>query len=392
MKTAVIAQPATAELASPASTPRPRSLEPAPPLPAQDDAPGSASSPAGLSLLERLEGICLDQGLSGLAGRLDDMVGFVATDLAAFELEFAQLQRRPQRVGQAASHLLDVGGKRLRPLCLALASRIGSGFNERVLDLAIAIELVHSATLLHDDVVDLADHRRGKATARAIYGNAASIFAGDWLLIEALRRVRRADYPVLLGELFDVIEEMIFAESLQLENRGRLATDRKTYFQVVEGKTASVFRWALFAGSVAGGLDANQQQALSTFGQQLGITFQAVDDLLDLTGDPDTTGKDLFTDLREGKMTLPLIFALEREEAARGAVEAILALPDETPVPRALGREVIDVLRRTDAVVDTLELARHHSRQAIAALDSVDDGAARRALATVAEAIVDRDL
>ncbi|MEM8996781.1 MAG: polyprenyl synthetase family protein [Acidobacteriota bacterium] len=334
----------------------------------------------------------MDQGLSGLAGRLDDMVGFVAMDLAAFEVEFAQLPRRPQLVGKTATHLLDVGGKRLRPLCLALASRVGAGFDGRVLDLAIAVELVHSATLLHDDVVDYADHRRGKPTARSIYGNAASIFAGDWLLIEALRRVRRAGHPELLGGLLDIIEEMIFAESLQLENRGRLAMDRETYFKVAEGKTASVFRWALEAGGVAGGLERSHTLALAEFGQQLGITFQAVDDLLDLTGDPDTTGKDLFTDLREGKMTLPLIFALERDAEARDIVSRVLDVPEDQPVPQALARQVIDVLRRTDAVADTLKLARRHSRRAIDALGAVPDGDARRALATVAEAIVDRDL
>ncbi|MEM1176755.1 MAG: polyprenyl synthetase family protein, partial [Acidobacteriota bacterium] len=361
-------------------------------LHAQTTSLESAESSAGLTLLERLEDICIDQGLSGLAGRLDDMVGFVAMDLAAFEAEFAQLPRRPQRVGRAATHLLDVGGKRLRPLCLALASRVGSGFDQHVLDLAVAVELVHSATLLHDDVVDYADHRRGKPTARSVYGNAASIFAGDWLLIEALRRVRRAGHPQLLGGLLDIIEEMIFAESLQLENRGRLSMNRETYFKVAEGKTASVFRWALEAGGVAGGLATAETKALAEFGQQLGITFQAVDDLLDLTGDPDTTGKDLFTDLREGKMTLPLIFALERETEARAIVSAVLDIPEHEPVPKDLARQVIDLLRRTDAVADTLKLARRHSQRAIEALNSVPDGAARRALATVAEAIVDRDL
>ncbi|MEM6795898.1 MAG: polyprenyl synthetase family protein [Acidobacteriota bacterium] len=352
----------------------------------------AAGLPKGVGLLERLENICLDQGLSGLAGRIDDMVGFVATDLAAFEIELASLPRHPRRVGKAANHLLDVGGKRLRPLCLALASRLGSGFDERALDLAIAVELVHSATLLHDDVVDYADQRRGTPTARSIYGNAASIFAGDWLLIEALRRVRKASYPTLLGDLLDVIEEMIFAESLQLECRGRLGMNRDSYFQVAEGKTASVFRWALRAGGVAGGLGAEAQDALALYGQNLGVTFQAVDDLLDLTGDPESTGKDLFTDLREGKMTLPLIFALERDGRTREVVEEVLALPENAPIPRRIAAELVRLLRTTNGVADTLELARHHSQTAIEALSAVPQGPAHLALATVAEAIVDRDV
>lgn len=349
--------------------------------------------PAGVGLLERLETICVDQGLSGLAGRLDDMIGFLGTDLAALEAELATLPRRPERaVGRAATRLLDLGGKRLRPLCLTLAARLGGEIDERVVDLAVAIELVHSATLLHDDVVDVADVRRGAATARAIHGNAASIFAGDWLLVEALRRVRRAGVPGLLEELFDVIEEMIFAESLQLENRGRLSMDRDTYFQVAEGKTASVFRWALGAGGRAAGLDDDVVAALAEYGQRLGVTFQAVDDLLDLTGESATTGKELFVDLREGKMTLPLILALERRPALRAVIEQVVALPPEAEMPTDLARRVVEDLRATRAVEDTLEIAHDHSARAVAALEVVPESAARRALATVAEAIVDRDL
>lgn len=367
----------------------------APILHAQSSAAPTAAPgglPAGVDLLERLEGICADRGLANLADRLDDMVRFVATDMASFEANFSQFPRRPQLVGRSASHLLDLGGKRLRPLCLSLAARAGSGFDERVLDLAVAVELVHAATLLHDDVVDMSDARRGSSTARTVFGNAASIFAGDWLLVEALRRVRRADVPGLLEILFDTIEEMIFAESLQLENRGRLDMGRDVYFRVVEGKTASVFRWAMEAGATVGGLDEDQRDALSRYGVHLGITFQAVDDLLDLTGDPEKTGKQLFTDLGEGKMTLPLIFALERDEQTAPTVEDFLQRSrDGRPAARAAER-VVEILGRTGAVADCLALARDHSRQAVEHLHRLPEGRARNSLETVAEAIVDRDL
>ncbi|MEM8930431.1 MAG: polyprenyl synthetase family protein [Acidobacteriota bacterium] len=353
----------------------------------------SIGLPTGVGMLERLETICVDQGLSGLAGRLDDMIGFLGTDLAALEAELASIPRHRERVvGRAADRLLDLGGKRLRPLCLALAARIGGEVDQRVLDLAVAIELVHSATLLHDDVVDGADVRRGAATARAVYGNAASIFAGDWLLIEALRRVRRAEIPGLLEGLFDVIEEMIFAESLQLENRGRLSMNRETYFRVAEGKTASVFRWALIAGGRAVDLDDAWVTALGDYGQHLGVTFQAVDDLLDLTGESTATGKELFTDLREGKMTLPLILALERRPELRAVIEQIVALPIEAELPPGLAMTVIGHLRETQAVEDTRVIAHERSARAVSALDIVPPSPARHALATVAEAIVDRDL
>ncbi len=258
-------------------------------------------------------------------------------------------------------------------------------------DLAVAVELVHNATLLHDDVVDGSDTRRGAPTARKVYGNAASIFAGDWLLIEALRRVDRTRLPGLLDELFATIEEMIFAESIQLENRGRLALDRHTYFAVVEGKTASVFRWAMVAGALAAGLPDGQRAALRDFGVHLGVAFQAVDDLLDLTGDAAKTGKQLFTDLREGKMTYLLILALERRPETRPLLEAIAA-HGERELDDAEAAAVVQLLRETRAVEDCLEMARSRSAAAVACLESLPDSRARRALATVAESIVDRDL
>ncbi len=272
---------------------------------------------------------------------------------------------------------------------MAEAARMGAGFDEKVRDLAVAVELVHSATLLHDDVVDMSDSRRGAPSTRAVYGNAASIFAGDWLLIEALRRVNRCRLPGLLEELFGIIEEMIFAESLQLENRGRLSTDRDLYFRVVKGKTASVFRWAMSAGSRAAGLGEAERRKLIEYGNHLGIAFQATDDLLDLTGDTSCTGKDLFADLREGKMTFPLIVALERDPSLRPVIQGIL---ESNVISDLAAQRVVSSLRETRAVEDCKELAHRHSGLALAALEALPDSRARQALATVAATIVDRDL
>ncbi len=349
--------------------------------------------PARVDLLGRLEGICSDRGLANLAHRLGDLMDFVGADMATFEAEFAQLPRRSDLVvGRGATHLLELGGKRLRPMCVVLASHIGTGFDARVLDIGVTAELVHSATLLHDDVVDHSDTRRGTATTRAVFGNAASVFAGDWLLVEALRRVERCRLPGLMDDLLNTVEEMIFAESVQLENRGRISTGRDVYFRVVKGKTASLFRWAMSAGGLAGGLGAEARLALADYGVHLGIAFQAIDDLLDLTGDASRTGKALFTDLREGKMTYPVILALERERDFRRLVGEILDAPHDAPIPETTAHRVVRVLRDTRAVEDCLELARERSARAVASLAALPDGRATRALATVAEAIVDRDL
>lgn len=359
------------------------------PLPAPE---GVAGLPSRVEILGHLESVCNDRGLTRLAIRLGELMDFVGTDLASFEAELACLPRHPHLVGRGATRLMDLGGKRLRPICVALASRLGSGFDARVLDLAVAVELVHNATLLHDDVVDLAETRRGAATTRAVFGNAASIFAGDWLLVEALRRVERAGVPGILVELFSTIEEMIFAESLQLESRGRIHTGRDVYFQVVEGKTAALFRWAMRAGGKAAGLGADECDALEELGLHLGTAFQATDDLLDLTGDGERTGKELFTDLREGKMTYPVIVALERDEALLPLVERILAAPYDEPVPEDVARRVVEILRATRAVEDCLAFARERSALAQEVLLRLPQGRANRSLATVAEVIVDRDL
>lgn len=361
-------------------------IEPAP------EPRGLPRLPLGPDLLARLEGLCAGRGLVQLARRLGEMVAFVGQDLTAFEAEFAALPRHGNRVQQSAGHLLDAGGKRLRPLCVTLAARTGTGFDAAVADLAVAVELVHSATLLHDDVVDVSDTRRGRPTSSSIYGNAASIFAGDWLLVEALRRVRRSGVPHVLEELFDTIEEMIFAESLQLENRGRVAMSREEYFQVVEGKTASLFTWAMGAGGRAGGGTEVEIEALRSYGREIGIAFQAVDDLLDLTGDARRTGKALFTDLREGKMTFPVIVAMERDSELRPLIETVVAMEAEEPVSEHLATRVVGSLRATGAVQDCLDMARRCSAEAVSQLERLPESRARKALATVAEAIVDRDL
>src|SRR5580692_9416151 len=200
------------------------------------------TSPHVLDQLARTSG---DHGAPVLGDRLASLHRWVAADLVGFEAELATLPRGERVVHAAAHHLLDLRGKHLRPLCVALASRFGDGFTPRARGLAVAVELVHSATLLHDDVVDLAERRRGEPTACVVYGNAASIFAGDWLLVTALRRIAAAGVDGLLERMLTVIEEMIVAESRQLERRGTVAGARADYFEIIEGKTAALFRWAM---------------------------------------------------------------------------------------------------------------------------------------------------
>lgn len=353
--------------------------------------PSTEAARSSRSLLSRLGAVVGPRGAPALAERLRDLEAWVATDLTDFEAELAGLERGLSLVQRSAHHLLDLDGKHVRPLCVLLAARAGSGFGEAARQLALAVELVHSATLLHDDVVDLGETRRGAPTARMVYGNAASIFAGDWLLIEALRRIRRADIPGLLDRMLSVIEEMILAESVQLENRGRVNAALSDYFHVVEGKTASLFRWAMRAGATAGGLPESVCSALERYGHHLGVAFQAVDDLLDVDGNAAVTGKALFTDLREGKMTYPLIVALERSPALVPVVAECAALSPDEALPPAVVERVLEALHATGAVAECRALARRHADEAAAALREVPEGPGTDALAIVAETTAMRD-
>lgn len=276
--------------------------------------------------LEALAAVSRRHDLDPLAARLLALRDWLGDDLVELEAFLAQLDRpAPPREGQpisgqlarhAGRHLLDQPGKRIRPLCVMLAARSGGvGLSPVVRDLAVACELVHAATLLHDDVIDEGTERRGAAAARVIFGNSASILGGDHLLVEALRMVEATGVQGALPELLGVISQMVSAEAMQLERRGRFVVDRQVYLAIIEGKTAALFRWGLWAGGRAAGLPQEACQALARAGVQLGMAFQLIDDVLDLSGDPTVTGKNAFSDLREGKMTWPFLLACEQDPA-----------------------------------------------------------------------------
>jgi octaprenyl-diphosphate synthase len=217
-----------------------------------------------------------------------------------------------------------------------------------------------------------------------VYGNAASIFAGDWLLVAALRRIAAAGVDGVLDRMLAVIDEMIAAESIQLERRGNVTGGRDDYFAIVEGKTAALFRWAMIAGARVARLPGAAEAALERFGLHLGVAFQAVDDELDYA---DGTGKDPLADLREGKITYPLVIALERDPALHGRLVALLAEPEPR---RDELLAIAAAVRATGALAATRELAEDHVERALAVLEELPAGAPRDALVTVALASLER--
>jgi octaprenyl-diphosphate synthase len=335
-------------------------------------------------MLRRLESSARGGGAAAVADKLVGLRAFLEDDLRQVEEDLTAVEAKGTPLHRSARHLLDLGGKRLRPTCVALAARVGRGFVPAARELAVAVELIHSATLLHDDVVDVGDLRRGAPAARVLYGNAASIFAGDWLLVDALQRIQRAGVSGLLERVLGVLKEMLDAEALQLENRGKLRVSRADYFRVIEGKTASLFRWGMFAGGRAGEASPGQCEALACFGQSLGVAFQVIDDVLDVAGDGAEVGKTMFADLREGKVTFPLLVALDRDAGLEAMLREVLGGEGASEADIALR------IRASGAVEESRALASRLSSEALGHLAALPSGPVRDALEGVALAMLHR--
>lgn len=279
-------------------------------------------------------------------------------------------------IGKLAEHIIAGGGKRLRPALLLLVAQACGYRGPHQHTLAAAIEMIHTATLLHDDVVDESVLRRGHDTANAIFGNAASVLVGDFLYSRAFELMVTVDNPRVFQILADATNVIAEGEVMQLINAGNPEVDERTCLDVIRRKTAKLFEAAARLGALLGGASAPLEDALARYGTHLGTAFQLIDDVLDYTGDHATIGKNLGGDLAEGKPTLPLIRALtvgSPEEAAliRGAVKS-RGLADFRPVLLAL--------RRTGALDYTRERAEAESRRAAACLDALQPSTCREIL------------
>jgi octaprenyl-diphosphate synthase len=341
------------------------------------------------AFLDRLSAVCADRGADALASRLAGLRDYLGEDLDAVEHALATVDLAPAPTGSAITHTFGAAGKRLRPLCVALAARVGSGLTGNGYELAVAVELVHNATLLHDDVVDLGDRRRGLPTARLVYGNAASIFAGDWLLTDALERIASVSVDGLLPRMLRVLKQMLDAESIQLAARGRIASPMTMadYFRIVSGKTASLFGWALYAGGRAGGSSPEICTALEAYGHAMGVAFQIVDDVLDMSADEAELGKALLTDVREGMLTHPVLVALDRQPDLAAMLAEARAAESLSP---ELGARIAAAVRAAGALEISLATASEFSAQAIACLGVVPEGVSKTALGALAAAAVHR--
>ena len=281
----------------------------------------------------------------------------------------------------AAKHLVARGGKRVRPIALLLSAACFGGISDKARELAVVSELVHSATLLHDDVIDEGMERRGAPTARLAWGNGISVLAGDLLLVNALDRTAR-HAPEAMPDLISTLRRLVEGEIVQLRGRSELDVTEATYERILRDKTASLFSWATRNGARVAGASLADQERLSGFGERLGIAFQLVDDVLDYSGEQ--TGKSLLADLREGKLTLPLVLAVARRPELAHSLKRIHA-GDREPV-QFVSQAVIE----TGACEEVRRRAGQYTQTAVEALSSLTPGPARVLLENVAEELARR--
>ncbi len=287
-------------------------------------------------------------------------------------------------VTEAVRRMIAAGGKRIRPRLTLLATQAAGADPAEHLELAAYMELIHVATLIHDDVVDRADTRRGVNATAVDYGNRISVLAGDYLFAWIFRNVTAHYIAPIPHILSATLAEICAGEVLQLRALGNTALGLNAYLDIIEKKTASLFAAAAECGAIAAGAPPQERKALREFGRDYGIAFQIKDDLLDVTSDAEQLGKPAGNDLREHKVTIPLIFALRSGDSEfRRAVERFFTQGDDAQLER-----IVNGVTSAGAVEATREQIEHYAKRASRALDAIEDGRARASLIEMADALV----
>jgi octaprenyl-diphosphate synthase len=330
-----------------------------------------------------------------------------ALERTAGSLELVERAMREQfrsdatLVGLLGEHLLESGGKRMRPALVLLTAQLCGYTGTRRVQVGAAIELLHTATLLHDDVVDFSELRRGKPSANALWGNRRAILAGDFLYSRACAMIVEDGDPDILLIFANAIRSMAEGEILQLERSYDPTVTEAHYFRVIERKSAMLLSTSTESGAILGGVTRAERRHLSDFGRELGLAFQLRDDALDYEAGEEDMGKIPNMDIREGKVTLPLLLALKRcTSTEREAVAVLIKSASQLSDPGADAPElvepldlapVLDIIARYRGVEDTVRRAQEHAERAIASIAPFPDSDAKVDLTAAAQFAVTRD-
>jgi octaprenyl-diphosphate synthase len=314
-------------------------------------------------------------------------------DLAAIELEFARQSASDVAViTDIAKYLIAGGGKRIRPLLLLLSSKaLDSTANtteESRVRLGSVVEMLHTATLVHDDIIDEADTRRGRPSSNTTWGNSKCVLAGDWLYMQSFRVALEEQNFRVLELLISLTQQMVEGELLQMEKLGHLINEEE-YFDLIYRKTACLFKVSMQLGAAVTKSSAQIDAQLGEYGRNLGLAFQIVDDVLDLTAAEEVLGKPVASDLREGKATLAVIHALERGTGAdREAIRTVLSDRSFAHVSHA---QIIEILERHGSIAYAMDTAGAYAEAARMSIADLPETEAKRALLWVPGFVTSRD-
>jgi octaprenyl-diphosphate synthase len=319
------------------------------------------------------------------ASNLDATVALVADEMKIVEARLAERMESPiGSIPQVGAHLLGAGGKRLRPLLAVLAARATDAPLDHAVAVGSAAELIHTATLYHDDVVDDGRVRRGRPAARMVFGNGVVVLVGDFCLARALETVAMTGSLAMVQSLATTVTEMAEGEVAQLERAGNPDATVEDYFRVIDRKTASLIAWC---ARVGGSVDAALAAPLERYGRALGRAFQIADDVLDSAIDETTAGKSVGHDLQEGKLTLPVLLACEVDPALGRRIRKQLG---EQGVPAAVAAEILADVRSAGGVDKARRKAVALADDAARALEALPDSPYREGLRALAHLSADR--
>lgn len=316
--------------------------------------------------------------------------GLIKREMGLVEAEFErQAASNIQVIGFLGDYLRASGGKRVRPALLLLAAYSvgGRGSDENVIRLATVMEMLHTATLVHDDIIDNADTRRSRASVNARFGNHAAVLMGDWLYMTAFESSLKERSLPILDILTKLTRKMTEGEIIQLTTVGNAEITRDEYFDILKRKTAYLFSGCCEIGAIVGSADPDRRAALRNYGMNLGIAFQLADDLLDFTADQETLGKASGADLLEGKLTLPLILLCERDGSVRSLLEEIM---DAGIYLDGQREHIYSKLRNSGAIEESQKIANSYSATARKSLEILPKTEYLQALDEIPEYVIQR--
>ena len=310
-------------------------------------------------------------------------------DLVALEGEFGRdTVSGVQAITEIGEYLRAGGGKRIRPALLLLSAKLLDYAGQGAVRLGAVVEIIHTATLVHDDIIDEAKTRRGRPAANTQWGNSKCVLAGDWLYMQAFKIAVQERNFRLLDTLIELTQQMVEGELLQMEKLGKLITLNE-HFDLIFRKTACLFSVCMRLGAILGGASAEQEAALGQYGHDLGMAFQIVDDVLDLTASEDVLGKPVASDLREGKATMAVIHALERCTAEeRAKIETVLQHGAFNGVTHG---QILEILERYGSLEAATDRAARYAESAQKSICSFPDSEIKRALLWAPEFVVARE-